>query len=149
MCVYKCGMAMRSSEDEDTHDITPNPKRRKLDHIRVGRQDESEHSSFPNHETEGNADHSPERLNLGVLMQEKSSASTNKTRESKSTTLYTGDLNRSSMFKLQVDEMLRVVQPNYAKLMEPMDKALRKLKVLIEGIEDRDPVTVGLFPSRV
>ena len=126
---------------ENTSDIAPNPKRRKLDHVQVSRQDEARRSS--DHETGRNGGHSLERPNPSI--QKRSSASTSRAGESKSTALYAGEMYKSSIFKLQVDEMLRVVQPNYAKLMEPLEKALRKLKILIEGIEEREPITVGLF----
>jgi hypothetical protein len=55
---------------------------------------------------------------------------------------YSGDMYKSSLFNLQVDEMLLEVRPNYSKLMGPIDNALHKLKTLINSIEDRDPLTV-------
>ena len=57
--------------------------------------------------------------------------------------IYAGGLYKSSMFKLQVDEMLSEVQPKYEKRLTGVDDALRKLKGLIEGIESCDPVSVS------
>ena len=58
--------------------------------------------------------------------------------------LYAGGLYKSSMFKLQVDEMLAEVQPNYEKRAGVIDDALRKLKGFIEGIEDREALSVSI-----
>jgi U3 small nucleolar RNA-associated protein 22 len=57
--------------------------------------------------------------------------------------LYAGGSYKSSMFKLQVDEMLAEVQPNYEKRAGAIDDALRRLKGLIEGIGDREALSVG------
>jgi hypothetical protein len=56
--------------------------------------------------------------------------------------IYVGGSYKSSMFKLQVDEMLAEVQPNYEKRGPVIDEALRTLKGLIEGIEDREGLSV-------
>lgn len=58
--------------------------------------------------------------------------------------IYAGGLYKSSMFKLQVDEMLSEIRPKYEKRMSGVDDALRRLKGLIEGIEDREPLSVRL-----
>lgn len=64
--------------------------------------------------------------------------------------LYSGGLYNSSMFKLQIDEMLAQIQLNYEKRMPGVDEALRRLKTLIEGIEDRDMLPVcSLFLSLI
>jgi U3 small nucleolar RNA-associated protein 22 len=57
--------------------------------------------------------------------------------------IYDGGLYKSSMFKLQVDEMLAEVQPNYEKRANVIDDALRRLKCVIEGITDRDLLSVS------
>jgi U3 small nucleolar RNA-associated protein 22 len=57
--------------------------------------------------------------------------------------LYAGGLYKSSMFKLQIDEMLAEVQPNYEKRLRGADEALHKLKSIIEAIEDRELLPVG------
>ncbi|KAI9787741.1 MAG: hypothetical protein M1839_000273 [Geoglossum umbratile] len=51
-----------------------------------------------------------------------------------------GEMHNSTMFKLQLDELLVEVQPNYEKRMAPVESALRKLKAVIEQIPDREPV---------
>ncbi|KAL5323390.1 hypothetical protein ACEPPN_007925 [Leptodophora sp. 'Broadleaf-Isolate-01'] len=56
--------------------------------------------------------------------------------------IYAGGLYKSSLFKLQVDELLTEVQPNYEKRLKGVDDLLRKLKGLIEGIAERSPVSV-------
>lgn len=57
--------------------------------------------------------------------------------------LYSGGSYKSNLFKLQVDELLAEVKPNYEKRLGFVDEELRKLKVLIESIEDRDPLSVS------
>lgn len=59
--------------------------------------------------------------------------------------LYAGGSYKSSFFKLQVDELLAEVQPNYEKRLSGVNEALRRLKTLLEGIEDCNPVTVSLL----
>ncbi|KAI9773444.1 MAG: hypothetical protein M1840_007660 [Geoglossum simile] len=51
-----------------------------------------------------------------------------------------GEMYKSSMFKLQLDELLAEVQPNYEKRMAPIEDTLRRLKAVIEQIPDREPV---------
>lgn len=57
--------------------------------------------------------------------------------------LYAGGLYKSSMFKLQVDELLNEVRPNYEKRAAGIKSALHQLKNAIEGIEDREPLSVS------
>ncbi|KAL2072272.1 hypothetical protein VTL71DRAFT_11615 [Oculimacula yallundae] len=59
------------------------------------------------------------------------------------TAIYAGGLYKSSLFKLQVDELLAEVQPNYEKRLNGVDDLLRKLKGLIEGIVEREAVSVA------
>jgi len=56
--------------------------------------------------------------------------------------LYAGDLYKSSMFKLQVGEMLSEIQPNYGKRLGPVSAVLHRLKTLIENIKDQEPIKV-------
>jgi U3 small nucleolar RNA-associated protein 22 len=63
--------------------------------------------------------------------------------------IYSGGLYRSSIFKLQVDELLAEVQPNYEKRAGVIDDALRKLKSLIEGIENREVLSVSYELYRI
>jgi hypothetical protein len=56
-----------------------------------------------------------------------------------------GEMYKSSMFKLQLDELLAEVQPNYEKRMVPIENALRRLKAVIEQIPDREPADVCTF----
>lgn len=59
--------------------------------------------------------------------------------EQSATAPYSGESYKSSLFKLQVDEMLGEVKPDYSKRFGPVDNAMRKLKTLIEAIPARDP----------
>lgn len=60
--------------------------------------------------------------------------------------IYAGGLYKSGMFKLQVDEMLAEVRPNYQRKLTGVDDALQRLKGLIENIEDCKPVSVMSLP---
>jgi U3 small nucleolar RNA-associated protein 22 len=64
-------------------------------------------------------------------------------REQSASAPYAGESYRSSLFKLQVDEMLAEVTPDYAKRLGPVDSSLRKLKSLIEAIPEREPLPVS------
>lgn len=58
---------------------------------------------------------------------------------------FAGDAYNSSLFKLQVEEMLVEVKPNYAKRLGPVGNALRKLKTLIEAIPDHEELPVSNY----
>ncbi len=60
-------------------------------------------------------------------------------REQSASAPYSGESYKSSLFKLQVDEMLSEVKPDYTKRFAPVDNALRKLKTFIEAIPGREP----------
>ncbi|KAK7540557.1 Nrap protein [Phyllosticta citribraziliensis] len=55
---------------------------------------------------------------------------------------YTGEVYKSNMFKLQVDELLAQVRPKHGKKEVAAEKALRDLKSIIEKIPSRDPSSV-------
>ncbi|KAH7395742.1 pre-rRNA processing protein-like protein Utp22 [Cadophora sp. MPI-SDFR-AT-0126] len=57
--------------------------------------------------------------------------------------IYAGGLYKTSLFKLQVDELLAEAKPNYEKRLKGVDDLLRKLKGFIEDIGDRDAVSVS------
>lgn len=49
----------------------------------------------------------------------------------------------STMFKLQMDELLVKVRPRSEKRMSKIENALRKLKSIIESIPSREAIPVG------
>ncbi|KAK7522645.1 Nrap protein [Phyllosticta citriasiana] len=55
---------------------------------------------------------------------------------------YAGEVYKSNMFKLQVDELLAQVRPKHGKKEVAAEKALRHLKSIIEKIPSRDPYSV-------
>lgn len=64
-------------------------------------------------------------------------------RNSNEGALYAGGTYKSSIFKLQVDEMLAEVQPSYENRMGWVDEALNRLHGVIGAIENREPLLVG------
>jgi len=58
-----------------------------------------------------------------------------------------GNIYKSNLFKLKVDELLKQVAVDYSQLEEPINTLLRTLKESIEAIPSRDPISVSL--SRV
>lgn len=70
-------------------------------------------------------------------------ASTKQTKDNDVSAIYAGGDYKSNLFKLQVDELLSEVQPNYEKRLSGVDELLRKLKGWIEGIGDRAAVSVS------
>jgi hypothetical protein len=136
-------MALRIGEKVGI--TAPNPKRHKLGHGGINPQDEVKQISEG--ESEDNADHlSTQKILPTVKRQLSSSTTTAKNLDLAA--IRAGDMSGSSMFNFQVEEMLLAVRPNYTKLVGPVDKALHRLKVLIESIEDQEPVTVGYLRSR-
>lgn len=65
-----------------------------------------------------------------------------RSREQSASAPYSGESYKSSLFKLQVDEMLSEVKPDYEKRFGPVDNALRRLKTLIEAIPSSEPAPV-------
>jgi len=60
---------------------------------------------------------------------------------------YTSETYRSSMFKLQVDELLGQVRLKYGSKEAPVEKALRSLKQIIEEIPAQEPLPVSVLTS--
>jgi U3 small nucleolar RNA-associated protein 22 len=56
--------------------------------------------------------------------------------------VYTAEVYKSNMFKLQVDELLQQVKPRYGKKEAPAENAMRTLKTIIEQIPGREPLSV-------
>jgi len=117
--------------------MSPLPtKRRKLDHS-PAESDEGRTASDPSRD-----DAAPARP-----------TNTKRVHDGDDAALYAGGLYRSSLFKLQVDELLREVAPNYEKRFGGLPAALHKLKGLIEGIEEQDALSVSfqtpIFPVQL
>lgn len=56
---------------------------------------------------------------------------------------YTGEVYKSNIFKLQVDELLEQIRPKHGKKEAAAEKALRDLKGIIEKIPAREPAPVS------
>jgi hypothetical protein len=54
-----------------------------------------------------------------------------------------GNVYKSNLFKLKVDELLKQVTADYSQLEEPINTLLRTLKESIEAIPGRDPISVS------
>ncbi len=123
-------------------------KRRKLDH-------DSKHLSPDENISDNSNAESPSSQNPSGEVREaaisKQARMQSKRAPNNDSAIYDAGLHKSSLFKLQVDELLTEVQPNYEKKLSGVDDALRKLKGLIEGIEDRDALSVSssLFRDQV
>lgn len=133
-------------------------KRRKLDHanskdesdslgqlqpdVTLGQLDDgSRSSSEDDHE-------SPEHDTSTSKQQAPGDSLSSRPKDTGERALYAGGLFKSSMFKLQVDEMLREVRPNYEKRLRGVDEMLRRLKDCIEEIKDRGELSVSLKSRR-
>ena len=55
-----------------------------------------------------------------------------------------GNTHDSNMFKLQLDELLAEMRPDYERRLKKVEKALHKLKGILEHIPERDPLPVSL-----
>ena len=113
------------------------PKRRKLDHNSADA--EVDMSDAESQTSQNTPEEVPERA------QSKQTQPKAKKAQEGDSAIYDGGLYKSSLFKLQVDELLNEVRPNYEKKLGGVDDALRTLKGTIESLEDRDPITVSLL----
>jgi U3 small nucleolar RNA-associated protein 22 len=57
-------------------------------------------------------------------------------------TIYNGEVFRSNLFKLQVDELLDQVRPGHTRKNDSIESAVRTLKTIIEEIPARKPTSV-------
>jgi U3 small nucleolar RNA-associated protein 22 len=116
-------------------------KRRKLDHDR--REDgficenESGNTSPDDQSSSSSADEAPVALSKQTQIRPKQA------HDADDNALYAGSLYKSGLFKLQIDELIAEVRPNYEKRLNGVDDALRRLKSLIEAIDERDGLPVS------
>lgn len=116
-------------------------KRRKLDHDR--REDgfisenESGNTSSDDQSSSSSAHEAPAALSKPIQTRPK------QTHDADGNALYAGSLYKSSLFKLQIDELMAEVRLNYEKQLNGVDDALRRLKSLIEAIDERDGLPVS------
>lgn len=103
------------------------PKRRKLDHESSPAGDAEDGPSSIVNELQEKKQAPPKPSNMQSVDQ---------------SALYAAGQYKSSIFKLQVDEMLAELRPNYTKCMPAINQALHKIHSLIEAIEDREALPV-------
>jgi U3 small nucleolar RNA-associated protein 22 len=115
-------------------------KRRKLDHDRREgcfiSENESGNTSSDDQSPSSSADEAP------VALSKQTQSMPKQTLHADDNALYAGSLYKSSLFKLQIDELMAEVRPNYEKWLNGVDDALRRLKSLIEAIDERDGLPV-------
>lgn len=115
------------------------PKRRKLEH---NSSDEDE--DIENEELEQESEESEEKSEENTK-----SKSRNPTLKSASKVnfeaVHAGGLYKTAMFKLQIDDLLADVRPNYEKYSSTINGKLHEIKALIESILDREPLSVSVI----
>lgn len=120
-------------------------KRRKLEHV----SDEEISAEDPlSNEELSEEESADESAGDEPVAQSKQTQTRPKRAHEDNAAIYAGGDYKSSFFKLQVDELLAEVQPNYEKRLSGVNEALRTLKEAIEGIEEREAVTVRNLPLR-
>lgn len=120
--------------------MTPlSSKWRKLDHplSNVSREEDETENDHDDQSSEDSADET------GISQSRKRPLRPKHTQTIDDAALYSGGSYKSSLFKLQVDELLAEIQPNYEKRLSGVNEALHKLKTLLEGIKDREPLCVS------
>lgn len=121
----------------------PSSKRRKLEHSssdedsqgRTDAEDSEKYreSSISGEEEEEEEDTTAKHKAPGVRQ----------TARSNNEALYSGAQYKSSLFKLQIDSMLDEIRPNYEKYSSTINGALGKVKTLIEGIPESEPLGIS------
>jgi hypothetical protein len=130
-----CYALSRSETPSILYTMSPqSPKRRKLDHEYDEAASASENGGGSSEESDDSASESAH--DATTINQKRPRPS--QTQHTDESALYSGGLYKSSMFKLQVDQMLSEVRPNYEKRLGGVDQALHKLNSLIDGIEGQD-----------
>lgn len=80
-------------------------------------------------------------LSLSQIMSNRESTRSGRS-DGFSGTAYVGEVYKSNIFKLQVDELLEQVQPKYNQHAPTIDRILRTFKHVIEAIPRREPLLV-------
>jgi U3 small nucleolar RNA-associated protein 22 len=115
-------------------------KKRKLNH---NPKDSMDADDSPASNSESDAQFSAESEDDAPTSQPQKIPLQHKRAHEDDTMIYAGGDYKSSLFKLQVDELLTEVQPNYEKRLRGVDEALHTLKGLIESFENRDALSVS------
>ncbi|KAF5876503.1 putative pre-rrna processing protein utp22 protein [Botrytis fragariae] len=118
-------------------------KRRKLEHTSDDEALQPQKPKVDNVDTENaSADEASSSDDADAIQSKPKHAPTKRRHDDQDAALYSGGLYKSSMFKLQVDELLNEVRPNYEKRAAGIKSALHQLKNAIEGIEDHEPLLI-------
>jgi U3 small nucleolar RNA-associated protein 22 len=118
----------------------PDTKRRKLQHIQ---ENASGTTSFTGDKGQGQ-NGAPTAKPTSSSNAQDEARSHKRRDQSMQDGVYTAEVYKSNMFKLQVDELLQQVKPRYGKKEAPAENAMRTLKIIIEQIPSREPVSVCL-----
>lgn len=123
-------------------------KQRKLDHPPVQAKEntsESVHSSLDSMSDVDSGEEEIKKTNgiTGVGMENPIMT------KATSKPMISGEMYNSDLFQIQVRELLSTIQPNYDRQTARVEKTLRKLKNVIEGIASRQalPVHIPTSPS--
>ncbi|KAI9643426.1 U3 snoRNP protein [Ciborinia camelliae] len=118
-------------------------KRRKLEHTSDDETPRSQKSEVNNGDmVDGSADEESSSDDVDAIQSKPKHPPVKRRHDDQDAALYAGGVYKSSMFKLQVDELLNEVRPNYEKRAAAIKSALHQLKNAIEGIEDREPLPI-------
>lgn len=123
-------------------------KRRKLEHTSDDEAPQPQKSKVDTVETENaSADEASSSDDADAIQSKPKHAPAKRRHDDQDAALYSGGLYKSSMFKLQVDELLNEVRPNYEKRAAGIKSALHQLKNAIEGLEDHEPLLVSFIST--
>ncbi|KAF7943256.1 hypothetical protein EAE96_011186 [Botrytis aclada] len=118
-------------------------KRRKLEHTSDDEAPQPQKPKIDNVDAEdAAADEASSSDDADAIQSKPKHAPAKRRHDDQGAALYSGGLYKSSIFKLQVDELLNEVRPNYEKRAAGIKSALNQLKNAIEGIEDHEPLLI-------
>lgn len=130
---------------KNTTMAVPPLKRRKLEH---SSSDEESEDGVGMEVDDGTDSEEEESKEVEDAKSNRKNLPTKKASQVEYEAMYAGGLYKSSMFKLQIDEMLAEERPNYEKLSSAIEGALTKVKAVIEAIPDREPLSVSPLRTR-
>lgn len=123
-------------------------KRRKLDQPPVQAEEDTEESDNSSLDSMSALDSGEEEIpkinaTSGIGMKKPKVARTT------AKPMVSGDMYNSDLFQIQVGELLSTLRPNYDEQTARVEKILRKLKQIVEGIAPREalPVHAPTYPS--
>lgn len=115
-------------------------KRRKLEH-----NSSEEDEDMENEELEQESEAAEEKSAEEDTKSKRKNPVSKNTSKVNFEAVYAGGMHKTAIFKLQIDDLLADVRPNYEKYSSIINSKLHEIKGLIESIPNREPLSVSVI----